>query len=455
MDDKNDQERSLWVDVSTLANWRGNATGIARTLGQMVRHWLAEERLPLRLCRYDSIHKVYVPVDPAVIAPPRPTPPPRSEPRPVLWQARPGPLVPGEVGEICWHLGQAARCAGRLARAGLRRAWRMGQQTIARMSRPRPTAAFASGDVLFVGGISWKDGPGATLLGTLRQTVGLRVAHIVYDITPLRYPYLCDPNLTRAVATWLPGVLANADLVLTISEHSRRDLLDYGRQQGLTVPAIEMVRLGDEPGAEDSEAPPQELLTAAPGPFVLYVSTIGLNKNQGLLYQVWRRLIDRHGGGVPTLVLVGQPGWRAELLLRELHADPVLSRHVLHLAKANDAQLRWLYRRCLFTLYPSHYEGWGLPVAESLAHGKFCISSNAASLPEVGGDLVDYHDPLDGLTCQQLIEKALLEPGWLASREERIRREHRITTWENCAKQTWEILDRHFCLSPIPLRRAA
>ena len=180
----------------------------------------------------------------------------------------------------------------------------------------------------------------------------------------------------------------------------------YGLRQGLALPAIEKVRLGDEAGDEEVESAPVELLTQTPGPFVLYVSTVGVNKNQGLLLQVWRRLIDRHGGGVPTLVLAGQPGWRAELLLRELRADAPLSRHVVHLPKASDRQLRWLYRRCLFTLFPSHYEGWGLPVAEALAHGKCCIASNAASLPEVGGRLVDYHDPLDGAACLQLVEKA-------------------------------------------------
>ena len=78
------------------------------------------------------------------------------------------------------------------------------------------------------------------------------------------------------------------------------------REQGVATPQVERVRWGDEPGNDDSESPPVDLLARYPGPFVLFVSSISLHKNQTLLFQVWRRLIERHGGGVPTLVLVGR-----------------------------------------------------------------------------------------------------------------------------------------------------
>ena len=86
-----------------------------------------------------------------------------------------------------------------------------------------------------------------------------------------------------------------------------------------------------------------------------------------------------------------------------------------------------------------------------MALGKFCVCSCAASLPEVGGELADYHDPLDGPGCLRLVERALLEPGWLAAREERVRRCYRPTPWRHCAQQTFQILDRHLGLSrPAP-----
>jgi glycosyltransferase involved in cell wall biosynthesis len=266
---------------------------------------------------------------------------------------------------------------------------------------------------------------------------------MIYDIIPLRCPHLCAPYLWELMNGWVPAVLACSDVAVTISEHSRRDLEDYGRGRGLEMPPVEVIRLGDEPGDDDRESPPAGLADGEP--FALYVSTVGLHKNHQLLFHVWRRLIDRHGERVPKMVLVGGHGWRKETVLEDMRSDPELSRRVVTLA-ADDHQLRWLYRRCLFTVYPSHYEGWGLPVAEGMALGKFCVCSSAASLPEVGGDLACYHDPLDGPGCLALVERAILEPGWLAAREERVRREYRTTTWRDTARQTFDLLDQHFRL---------
>ncbi|MFO0881139.1 MAG: glycosyltransferase family 1 protein [Gemmataceae bacterium] len=445
MDARQDGRPVLWVDVGTMAGWRGNPTGIARTLGQLLRHWLADDKLPLRLCRKDPVRQVYVEVDASPFrdpTAPRTPPKPSEKPAPVTatWHGTPPARLSGEIEEAWWHLGQAAKSVGRLGRAGYRRAWNTGRRLLARLRPPAPMATFARGDVLFIGGASWKDSPSPDVLQQMRTHHGVRIANLVYDIIPLRCPHLCAPDLTRALGRWLPGVLSCSDLVVTISEQSVRDLEEYGRTQALALPPLARIRLGDEPGESRAESAPPELVGNTTGAFVLCVSTLGLNKNHHLLFQVWRRLLDRHGGGVPTLVLAGAPGWRADQILRELRADGSLARHVVHLPRADDPQLRWLYRHCLFTVFPSHYEGWGLPVAESLAHGKCCICSNAASLPEVGGSLVDYHDPLDGPRCQQLIERALLEPGWLARREEVIRREFRVTPWQRSARQTLELL---------------
>ena len=72
---------------------------------------------------------------------------------------------------------------------------------------------------------------------------------------------------------------------------------------------------------------------------------------------------------------------------------PVHQRSYRALGHANDAELRALYENCEFFVYPSLYEGWGLPVAEALAFGKFVLASDRGSIPEVGGDLVEYIDP--------------------------------------------------------------
>ena len=90
---------------------------------------------------------------------------------------------------------------------------------------------------------------------------------------------------------------------------------------------------------------------------------------------------------------------------------------------------------CKATIYPSFYEGWGLPVGESLAYGKLCLASNATSIPEIAHDLIEYYDPNDSSTICILVERAMNDQAWLSSREKRIREEFKITEWSETAQQ--------------------
>ena len=117
-------------------------------------------------------------------------------------------------------------------------------------------------------------------------------------------------------------------------------------------------------------------------------------KNHDILYRAWLRLIEA-GCTIPNLVFVGMRGWGVDDLLSDLARDRRIRGRIHVLQTVSDTELAMLYDRCLYTVYPSLYEGWGLPVVESFAFGKFCLCSNAGSLPEAGGDLAEYLDPWD------------------------------------------------------------
>jgi hypothetical protein len=88
----------------------------------------------------------------------------------------------------------------------------------------------------------------------------------------------------------------------------------------------------------------------------------------------------------------------------------------------------------LFTVYSSLYEGWGLPVAESLALGKSCIASDASSLPEVGGDFPEYIDPTDVSAWADRLSFYIDNPDAVREREEKIRSEYVPPTREETAR---------------------
>jgi glycosyltransferase involved in cell wall biosynthesis len=107
---------------------------------------------------------------------------------------------------------------------------------------------------------------------------------------------------------------------------------------------------------------------------------------------------------------------------------------IVQLNQVNDAELDLLYRHALFTVFPSLYEGWGLPVSESLAYGKFCIASNTSSLPEVGGDLVEYLDSWDLPAWVERLAYYFDNPKELKKREKKIASDYIPITWADTAR---------------------
>jgi glycosyltransferase involved in cell wall biosynthesis len=135
---------------------------------------------------------------------------------------------------------------------------------------------------------------------------------------------------------------------------------------------------------------------------------------------------------VPSLVFIGEVGWGVSELMRELRASGGFGGKIVIRSNVIDAALLEAYRGALFTVYPSLCEGWGLPISESLAQGTPCLSSNATSLPEVGGDLVSYFSPLDVDGAYDRIERMLFDERERAAATARIRMGYRRRNWEEC-----------------------
>jgi glycosyltransferase involved in cell wall biosynthesis len=228
---------------------------------------------------------------------------------------------------------------------------------------------------------------------------------------------------------------------LTISCSAQHDLLRIAGARRIAIPPVEVIRYGSGflPRRLPSNGANQNGLEWLPARYVLCVSTLELRKNHRLLLAVWRRMISRHGAdAVPTLVLVGRAGYfmlDSSSLLAKLAACGYLGGKIVLMSDLSDRVLVEAYRRCLFTVYPSLYEGWGLPVAESMAHGKFCVASNGGAIPEVGGELVDYFDAAIEDDALAKIERPLLDPNYLAEKESQIQARYRPATWSDCAHE--------------------
>ncbi|HEX8336359.1 MAG TPA: glycosyltransferase family 1 protein [Pyrinomonadaceae bacterium] len=247
----------------------------------------------------------------------------------------------------------------------------------------------------------------------------------VWDMIHELFPEEMDPAGEYAEEK-RRGILA-ADRVICISENTKRDLL---ARHPVPEEKVVVTHLASELDASLADGP--EPVPARP--FYLYVGSRSRYKNfDGLLVALARAVASR-----PDLALcvVGPPFTPAEE--RRL-AELRLNGHVEHYGYAGDAQLAKLYRHSLALVYPSLYEGFGIPPLEAMSCGTVAVVSNASSLPEVVGDAGLLFDPraldeltdiLLSLTRDDALRRDLIEKGERRARE---------FSWAKTVAQTVEV----------------
>lgn len=163
-----------------------------------------------------------------------------------------------------------------------------------------------------------------------------------------------------------------------------------------------------------------------PDEFFLFVGSLEPGKNLALLAEVWQSARES-GHPLPPLVIVGE---RWSGVARETAADGWI-----YLGAVPDAALATLYGRARALLFPSRYEGFGLPVVEALAAGCPVVAAPVASLPEVGGEAVHW-TPLESPAWRARIEALGRDPAPAADRNAAGRAHAARFTWARCARET-------------------
>jgi glycosyltransferase involved in cell wall biosynthesis len=287
------------------------------------------------------------------------------------------------------------------------------------------------GDMIVSLGAGWGIPGYMKRMAEMKRRYGIKFSVFIHDVLPMEFPSFFEPHHAAHFGNWLQEAIPISDIVLTNSKYSRARLIELTAKSGWRLPPIKVLEPGS--GFVDRLPARGRAMASLPERYVLFVSTIEIRKNHRLLVRVWERLVARYGADrVPALVFVGMLGWSFEELLADLAASDFLKGKIVMLQSLSDAELQEAYRGCLFTVFPSFGEGWGLPIAESLAHGKFCIASNCTSIPEVGGNLVDYFDPADEEDAVAKIERPLIDPAYLALREAQVRAQYSRRTWNDC-----------------------
>ncbi|NJN97666.1 MAG: glycosyltransferase family 4 protein [Anaerolineales bacterium] len=220
---------------------------------------------------------------------------------------------------------------------------------------------------------------------------GTRTLVTVHDLSFVREPETTMPGMSRHLNRWVPYSVRQADHVIAVSEATRQDLIELYQTPPQKISVLYHGVTPDfQPVTEpDKLAGVRHKYGLGQQPFILSVGTIQPRKN-------YQRLIQAFAALDPALalVIVGSKGWHYEAIFNEV-ARCGLTGRVHFLGFAADADLPALYSAARLFVYPSLYEGFGLPALEAMACGTPIVASNQSALPEVVGEAGLLVDPCD------------------------------------------------------------
>ena len=229
-----------------------------------------------------------------------------------------------------------------------------------------------------------------------------KVITTIHDLTHIRYPETMKKRNRRRIEDGLPYSIERCDHVVVVSEFSKREVTEL-----LQVPEDKISVVYGAPSITDEIAPFSQLRERwnITQPYLLYVGTIEPRKNLVRLLEAFKRLKEEQG--IPhQLVLAGGTGWNSEEILKRAE-DPVITESVVLTGYVSGAEKNALYQNAAAFLFPSLYEGFGLPPLEAMSFGCPVVCAEAASLPEVVGPAARLVDPLDELSIAEGIWQVL------------------------------------------------
>ncbi len=253
----------------------------------------------------------------------------------------------------------------------------------------------------------------------------------IYDLSFLKYPQYTD-TVVKAYHHQIKKNLQWTDLVLTISESSKKDIIDYLEIEPNKVAVTPLAsRYLPNRTLEGLE---QSVNYDFSHPYLLFVSTLEPRKNIVTLIEAFNYLKQKYKIE-HNLILIGQKGWHYKPIFQEIASSPY-QKCIHHLDYLPDQLVALFYSKADLFVYPSHYEGFGLPVLEAMTLGAPVVTSNTSSLPEVAGDAAILVDPNDVISLAEAIFCVISDRNLRSNLISKGKKQAKLYSWERTAKET-------------------
>lgn len=299
------------------------------------------------------------------------------------------------------------------------------------------------GSVFFEIDVAWSAVLKRSYLLPILKKQGVILASMIYDILAITHFQYFHPHFCFEFAEYIGAHLLYDDLILVNTNPSRQILLDFAREIGAPETRVEVVPLGgDFQGRsklrEDPDSVQKKVIQiAGQRPYILLVGTIEPRKNHRLLYEAYQNRLKDYD---LNIIFAGRVGWLEEKFLEQVYADPDYGSRIYHISDASNEDLLYLYHHSCLVAFPTHMEGYGLPVVEALDNGALVVASDLDVLREVGGDFCVYFKENDPNDFADKVVELLDDPSLYAQKKNHVS-DYRIFTWDQTAAETARYLE--------------
>lgn len=256
-----------------------------------------------------------------------------------------------------------------------------------------------------------------------------KVVTVIHDVTYLRYPETVKKSNLTHLVKGIEYSIQRSDKVLTTSQFTKQEL-----QTLLKVPENKIDVVYSAPSFSDELLAFSEVSNkyAIQGSYILFVSTIEPRKNVVRLLRAFERLKKHHK--IPhQLVLAGGRGWCDEEIQQALESSPC-KEDIILTGYVSIAEKNTLYKNASVFVFPSIYEGFGMPPLEAMHWRCPIVCSNVASIPEVVGDAAQFVDPMDETSIAEGILRVLMDQELASKLIDRGTVQAKKYTWEHSAQ---------------------
>jgi len=262
--------------------------------------------------------------------------------------------------------------------------------------------------------------------------VGVRKAKVIYtlyDLSFLIYPEWTTEQNRTGCFNGVFNASLYADFIFSISRYSRKHFLEIFPHY--PADRIVVVHPGSRFIGPREISKPKKLSILQPDKFWLNVGVIEPRKNHQGLLQAYALLKGSLGKTLP-LVLAGGRGWLMDDFEEKLEALN-LRQDVILLDYVDDETLRWLYQNCFAFIFPSLFEGFGLPVLEAMSLGAPVIASHVSSIPEIVGQAGVLINPTNEEALSQAMHKIATNPGFRVDLKKKALQQASQFSWKSTA----------------------